>query len=90
MTAKLGALSSLLVIDRRSAATYRGTTKSTQQIGTEPGVRYLLEGVVRWAKDGAGVWRARVTPTLVDAKSGAIKWTGEPAEVTLADPGLRR
>ena len=74
------------MIDRRSAATYRGTTKSTQQIGTELGVRYLLEGVVRWAKDGAGVWRARVTPTLVDAKSGAIKWTGEPAEVTLADP----
>ena len=86
VTAKLGGLSSLLVIDRRSAATYRGTTKSTQQIGTELGVRYLLEGVVRWAKDGAGVWRARVTPTLVDAKSGAIKWTGEPAEVTLTDP----
>jgi tetratricopeptide (TPR) repeat protein len=74
------------VIDRRSAATYRGTTKSTQQIGTELGVRYLLEGVVRWAKDGAGVWRARVTPTLVDAKSGAIRWTGEPATVTLDDP----
>jgi eukaryotic-like serine/threonine-protein kinase len=86
VTAKLGALSSLMVIDRRSAATYRGTTKSTQQIGTELGVRYLLEGVVRWAKDGAGVWRARVTPTLVDAKSGAIKWTGEPADVTLDDP----
>lgn len=86
VTAKLGALSSLLVIDRRSAATYRGTTKSAQQIGIELGVRYLLEGVVRWAKDGKGIWRARVTPTLVDAKSGAIKWTGKTADVTLDDP----
>ncbi len=86
ITAKLGALSSLMVIDRRSAAQYRGTTKSTQQIGTELGVRYLLEGVVRWARDGAGTWRARVTPTLVDAKSGAIRWTGETTDVTLDDP----
>ena len=86
VTAKLSGLSSLLVIDRRSSATYRGTAKSTQQIGQELKVRYLLEGVVRWAKDGAGVWHARVTPTLVDARSGAITWTGDPAEVTLDDP----
>ena len=86
VTAKLGALSSLLVIDRRSAATYRGTTKTTQQIGAELGVQYLLEGVVRWAKDGSGAWRARVTPSLVNATSGAIKWTGEPVDVTLNDP----
>ncbi len=56
------------------------------KIGKELGVRYLLEGVVRWAKDGAGVWRARVTPTLVDTKAGTIKWTGTPVDVTLDDP----
>ncbi len=86
VTSKLASLSSLLVIDRRSAATYRGTTKPAQQIGKELGVRYLLEGVVRWAKDGAGTWRARVTPTLVDTKAGTIKWTGTPVDVTLDDP----
>ena len=86
VTSKLASLSSLLVIDRRSAATYRGTTKSAQQIGRELGARYLLEGVVRWAKDGAGVWRARVTPTLIDTRAGTIKWTGTPADVTLDDP----
>ncbi len=86
VTSKLASLSSLLVIDRRSAATYRGTAKPAQQIGKELGVRYLLEGVVRWAQDGAGAWRARVTPTLVDAKAGTIKWTGTPVDVTLDDP----
>ncbi len=86
VTSKLASLSSLLVIDRRSAATYRGTTKPAQQIGKELGVRYLLEGVVRWAKDGAGAWRARVTPTLVDTKAGTIAWTGTPVDVTLDDP----
>lgn len=54
VTSKLASLSSLLVIDRRSAVTYCGTTKPAQQIGKELAVRYLLEGVVRWAKDGAG------------------------------------
>ncbi len=86
VTSKLASLSSLLVIDRRSAATYRGTTKPARQIGKELGVRYLLEGVVRWAKDGAGTWRAHVTPTLVDTKAGTIAWTGAPVDVTLDDP----
>ncbi len=86
VTAKLAGLTSLAVIDRRSAATYRGTTKSAKKIGAELGVRYLLEGVVRWAKDGAGVWKARVTPTLVDAGTGVTKWTGEAQDITLDDP----
>jgi tetratricopeptide (TPR) repeat protein len=49
-------------------------------------VPYLLQGVVRWARDGAGVWRAQVTPTLVDARAGTTRWTGEPAVITPADP----
>ena len=86
VTAKLGALPGVAVIDRRSAAQYRQTTKPARQIGTELGVRYLLEGIVRWAQDGSGAWRAQVTPALVDAKSGTTKWTGEPAVVTPNDP----
>jgi serine/threonine protein kinase/tetratricopeptide (TPR) repeat protein len=86
VTAKLSALPTLAVIDRRSSAQYRASTKPAKQIGTELGVSYLLEGVVRWAKDRAGVWRAQVTPTLVDARTGTTKWTGEPVIVAPDDP----
>ena len=86
VTAKLSALPTLAVIDRRSSAQYRASTKPAKQIGTELGVSYLLEGVVRWAKDRAGVWRAQVTPTLVDARTGTTKWTGEPVILAPDDP----
>ena len=86
VTAKLGALPGLAVIDRQSAAQYRATTKPAGQIGRELGVPYLVEGVVRWARDGAGAWRAQVTPTLVDARAGTTRWTGEPVVITPADP----
>jgi serine/threonine-protein kinase len=86
LTAKLGALPGLAVIDRQSAAQYRRTTKTAKQIGAELGVPYLLQGVVRWARDDAGAWRAQVTPTLVDARAGTTRWTGEPALITPADP----
>ena len=62
------------------------TTKSAKQIGAELGVPWLLEGVVRWAKDAGGVWRAQVTPTLVDARAGTTRWTGAPVVITPDDP----
>jgi len=86
VTAKLSGVPTLAVIDRRSSAQYRGSAKPAKQIGTELGVSYLLEGVVRWARDRAGVWRAQVTPTLIDARTGTTKWTGEPVVVTPDDP----
>jgi len=86
VTAKLVALPGLAVIDRQSAAQYRQTTKSAKQIGAELGVLWLLEGVVRWAKDAGGVWRAQVTPTLVDARAGTTRWTGTPVVITPGDP----
>jgi TolB-like protein len=86
VAAKLAGLPGLAVIDRRSAAQYRATTKPAKQIGTELGVPYLLEGVVRWARDAGGAWRAQVTPTLVDARTGTTRWTGTPAVVTPSDP----
>jgi serine/threonine protein kinase len=86
VTAKLGALPGLGVIERRSAAQYKATTKPAKQIGRELGVAYLVEGVVRWAKAGNGSWRAQVTPTLVDATTGTTKWTGAPEVITPTDP----
>ena len=32
------------------------------------------------------MWRAQVTPTLVDARTGTTKWTGEPVIVAPDDP----
>ncbi len=86
VTAKLSALPGLAVIDRHSAAQYAHTTKTARQIGSELGVPWLVEGVVRWAKDAHGAWRAQVTPTLVDARTGTTTWTGEPSLITPADP----
>ena len=86
VTARLGGLPMLAVIDRHSAAQYRQTSKPTALIGTELGVQYLVEGVVRWAKDAKGAWRAQVTPALVDAKAGTTRWTGEPVVFTPDDP----
>jgi serine/threonine-protein kinase len=86
LTAKLGALTSIAVIDRQSASQYRGTTKPMKQIGAELGVKYLVVGVVRWAADGSGNSRTRVTPTLVDAETGATKWTGDAVDIALNDP----
>lgn len=86
VTAKLGTIQSLAVIDRRSAATYRSTIKTPKQIGAELRVRFLVDGVVRWAPDGRGAMRARVTPRLIDASTGTLKWTGAPVDVTLDDP----
>ncbi len=86
LTAKLGSLPSLAVIDRQSASQYRGTSKALKEIGTELNVQYLVVGVVRWATDGDGRSSTRVTPTLVDARMGTTKWTGEAREILLDDP----
>ena len=86
VTEKLIGVSGLLVIDSRSSATYKGTTKSASQIGSELGVAYLLSGVVTWAKDAAGGWRAQVRPTLVRTRDGVAQWAGEPVVVTPTDP----
>jgi TolB-like protein len=59
----------LFVIARNSAFTYKGRTVDVKQVGRELGVRYVLEGSVRWA-DG----RMRITAQLVDASTGAHVW----------------
>src|SRR5687768_4886547 len=82
---KLAGFSGVSVIDRRSTATYRKTTKPVQQIGNELGVEYVLGGVVRWAKGASGM-RAQVMPTLVNTRDATTKWAGEPVVVSSDDP----
>ncbi len=59
----------LLVIARNSSFTYRGRAVDVKQIGRELGVRYVLEGSVRWAGP-----RLRVTAQLINATTGAHVW----------------
>lgn len=66
---ELSRLSSLFVISRQSSFAYKGLPKRAEEIGTELGVRYLLEGGVQRAGD-----RVRITAQLIDTASDAHLW----------------
>ncbi|MBA2684646.1 MAG: protein kinase [Gemmatimonadaceae bacterium] len=81
---KLAGVPGIEVIGTASARQYRGTTKSAKQIGEELGVRYVLEGRVRWAKATGKASRVRVSPELVDVGSSTDKWA-QPFDAPLTD-----
>lgn len=66
----LSRLSGLLVISRQSTFTYRNSTKSSEAIADELGVRYLLQGSVQRQKN-----RVRITAHLADTKNGSLQWS---------------
>ncbi len=66
---ELSRFSSLFVIGRKSAFTYKGRAVKAQEIGRDLGVRYIVEGSVRRAGD-----RVRVTVQLIDARTGSHIW----------------
>jgi len=59
----------LFVIARNSTFTYKGRSVDVKQIGSELGVRYVLEGSVRKAGQ-----RVRITSQLIDAVGGTHLW----------------
>ena len=59
----------LFVIARTSTFTYKDKSVKVQQVGSELGVRYVLEGSVRKAGE-----RLRITAQLVDAATGEHLW----------------
>jgi adenylate cyclase len=69
LTTALSQLSSLFVIARNSAFTYKGKAVKVQDVGRELGVRYVLEGSVRKAND-----QVRITAQLVDAPTDSHIW----------------
>jgi TolB-like protein/class 3 adenylate cyclase/Tfp pilus assembly protein PilF len=69
LTTALSQISSLFVIARNSAFTYRGKAVKVQDVGKELGVQYVLEGSVRKAND-----QVRITAQLVDAPTGSHLW----------------
>jgi adenylate cyclase len=70
LTADLAKISSLFVISRHSAFTYKGKTVKVQDVSRELGVRYVLEGSVRKADN-----QVRITAQLIDATTGGHVWS---------------
>jgi TolB-like protein/tetratricopeptide (TPR) repeat protein len=58
------------VIARTSSMTYKGTSKSAQQIGGELDVKYILEGSVRRTPT-----RIRITAQLVETEHASHLWS---------------
>jgi len=70
ITADLSKISSLFVIARNSAFTYKGKAVKVQDVSREIGVRYVLEGSVRKADN-----QVRITAQLIDATTGEHLWS---------------
>ena len=81
---KLATLPGLQVTASRSAATYKGTSKTMQQIASELGVNYLLVGKIRWEKVPGAQSRVRVSPELIDVAKGATRWQ-QPFDASITD-----
>src|SRR5262245_20988934 len=70
LTSDLSKISTLFVIARNSAFTYKGKAVKVQDVSTELGVRYVLEGSVRKADN-----QVRITAQLIDATTGGHVWS---------------
>jgi adenylate cyclase len=70
LTGDLSKISSLFVIARNSAFTYKGKAVKVQDVSKEMGVRYVLQGSVQKADQ-----RVRITTQLIDATTGFHLWS---------------
>jgi adenylate cyclase len=66
---RLAAIPEMLVIARSSTFAYKGKAVDVRQVGSELGVRYVLEGSILQADQ-----HIRVTAQLIDAGSGRHLW----------------
>jgi adenylate cyclase len=66
---ELSRFRSLFVIARNSSFSYKGKSPDIRQVGSELGVRYVLEGSIRKASN-----RIRVTGQLIDTLTGSHIW----------------
>jgi len=74
ITGRLGTVASTGVISRHSANHYVGKTWTTQQIGEELKVEYIVAGTVRWATSGLDKNRVRITPRLIRVSNDTQVW----------------
>jgi TolB-like protein/Tfp pilus assembly protein PilF len=70
ITTFLSQFSSLYVISRRTAFTFKGSGLPISEIGRQLGVHYVLEGSVRLAGN-----RIRVAAQLIEAEQGGHVWS---------------
>ena len=70
LTSDLSRISSLFVIARNTAFTYKGKATNVQEIGKELGVRYVLEGSVQRAEE-----QVRIVVQLIDTTTGSHIWS---------------
>ncbi len=69
ITTELSRYQQLFVIARNTAFTYRGQSHNIQDIATELGVHFVLEGSVRKAGN-----RVRINAQLIDGQNGNHLW----------------
>ena len=69
ITTALSRYRDLFVISSHSAFAFKGKAGDVKQIARELGVRYILEGSVRWAGG-----RVRIGPQLIDALTDGHVW----------------
>ena len=70
LTGDLSKISSLFVIARDSAFTYKGKAVNMQEIRKELGVRYVLEGSVQKARE-----QVRIVTQLIDTTTDSHLWS---------------
>src|SRR5262245_60936014 len=70
LTGDLSKISSLFVIARNSAFTYKGKAVKVQDVGREMGVRYVLEGSGQKADQ-----QVRIAAQLIEATTGDHHWS---------------
>ncbi len=70
LTSDLSQISSLFVISRNSAFTYKGKAVKLPEVSRELGVRYVVEGSVRKVGD-----QVRITAQLIDATQDQHLWS---------------
>jgi eukaryotic-like serine/threonine-protein kinase len=84
ITSRLSGLSGLGVIARTSVMQYKKTTKTLQQIGSELGVEYVLQGTIRWGTAPEGGMRVRVNPALIKLSDATQVWS-QPYDAVSTD-----
>ena len=75
ITSRLAVVNGLGVISRNSAVQYAKSSKSTETIGIELRVDYILGGSVRWEPAASGGGRVRITPQLIRVSDDTHVWT---------------
>jgi serine/threonine protein kinase/Flp pilus assembly protein TadD len=76
ITARLAKISGLGVISRQSAIQYKNSEKSTQEIGEELSVSYILEGTIQRERPTDPSSRVRIIPQLIETEKDIHLWAG--------------